>query len=498
MKNSLPFLLILLLLLLSCSDDHAGGASEGELKVLSGTFVTEEKHPVEGAQVRLFAEPSMQVIDSTETNEKGYYAFSNLESGTYTINAIYTENSDTLLVGMVNSIQYEAIYDVGEKVMKKPGAIRGQISFDEVDKGGVSCYLEGTDRGALSDMNGFYTISNILPGTYSLVFEKSNSLLQKKRYGTVTVVSDSILHIPLDTLVYDPEKTPPTPKNVSATYNSGSGIAKISWSKVVVSDLAGYVLFGTGSDGKTEQLAMIPAPQTSYTDSLWRRVWTQSSKEYSYQLKARDSNNNLSILLSEKFTLTPQTGPEIDTTGDNDTVDEQGNKAVSDAFIDSLYRELELEFEDLVMPFKLAFSDKYLNAKQLTKLIELYLIPEEFEAVILFAYPSKMINPDKLYKVLVDDPNRVFLEEEFLNSLIAKQPLFAFDPEADLLSSSTLSSIVSAMEELPLDREKSGIAKLAIKYAHITQEQCGIISFAIPEGSERQDFVRYAQEHIVQ
>lgn len=496
MKYRLVLLLSIILLLFSCSDEFTGGASEGEL--LSGTFVTEDKTPVEGAKVRVFREVDQQFVDSTETDSKGYYAFANLKTGLYGIDAKYSI-SDTL-VALINNIQYNGVYDVGEKVMRAPGAISGQVTFDAKDKGGVNCYLEGTSFNAYTDTNGYYTIYDIHPGEYELVLEKSGSLFAKKRYGRVTVISDSLLTIEPVTLEYDTAQAPPAPKDVKATYNPETGIATIEWTPVSVADLAGYVLFGTGRDGVTTKLSNSLITTTSTKDSLWRRVFNSSDKSYAYQLKSQDLNNNLSDLLSEKFTLIPTKGPVIDTTGENDTVDDKGNKAVTDSYIDSLYDVIDtcIDLGQNVTQFKLAFSDKFLNAKQFTTLIELFMIYEEFEEVILFAYPTKMINPDKLYRVLVDDPNRVFLEEDFLNTLIAKPPLFEFDAEADIMSSSSLSSILSAMEQVPMEYEKAGVAKLAIKYEHISQTQLDVLLSAIPEGDDANSLKQYAQDHILQ
>lgn len=498
MKNHLPLLFSLLFLFLfSCSDDVSGGASEGELKVLSGTFVREDKNPVEGASVRIFTESDNKVVDSTETDNKGYYEFKNLNSGTYGIDAIYTEG-DTL-VAQVSNINYVLVYDVGEKVMKAPGAISGQVTFDAVDKGGVDCYLEGTSYSAKSDENGYYTISSVIAGEYELVFEKSSSLFAKKRYGKVAVISDSILSIETVELEYDTAKAPPAPKNVTATYNATTGMAKINWATVPVSDLAGYVLFGTGNDGITKQLSTAIITDTVYEDSLWKRVFGNDNKSFSYQLKSQDLNNNVSDLLSEKVTLEPTSGPNIDTSGIDDTIDDKGNKAVTDGFIDTLYTKIDtaLDFGQNVLEFKLAFSDKFLNAKQFTHLIELFDIEPDWEEVVYFAYPTKMINPEKIYSVLVNDPNRIFLKESFLDTLVVKPPLFQFDAEAELMSSATLNSVSAALHELPMDYEKAGVAKLAIKYEHISEEQLAIILSQIGEGEHRDAVRQYAQGHLV-
>ncbi len=70
------------------------------------------------------------------------------------------------------------------------GKIAGRVIDQETKEAviGVTVLIEGTSLGAATDVNGYYIINNVPPGTYTLSFSAVG--YQKKRVANVKVSVD--------------------------------------------------------------------------------------------------------------------------------------------------------------------------------------------------------------------------------------------------------------------------------------------------------------------
>lgn len=309
MRNKLIFisLLVLILSLISCGDDSAGGGSGGHM--LTGTFIDESKKPVEGALVYVYTEDSL-VADSTYTDFNGDFQFKTLVAGLYDIKSIYTNSEDTLSA-FIADIYYDSLLDVGTHIMKKPGKIAGVVQLYSSDHEGVDCYIPGTSYFAKSDSAGQFTISGIPPAD-EYVLSLSMNGYSRTSIQKVPVKSDSITLLDTITLELDTLLSPPKVEDVKGVYDTVTGLATLTWSQMPLADLKGYIIYGQSSrDDQLVVLDTVYKDKESYEDSLWLKVFAFTDRNYRYQMKALDTENNLSVSYSNAIEVLPEKGPSV-------------------------------------------------------------------------------------------------------------------------------------------------------------------------------------------
>jgi len=165
-----------------CMSSSTDSAAESGL---SGTLVDAQGTPVADALVKAYAadtsdvlaktailaseDPSTDTIalDSTWTDAKGQYHFSNLKSGDYNLKGTLYQNGDTLLVSHVG-VRYNSPVNVGTDTLKAPGLILIQADWNGTPISGVHCTVLGSTLAAVSDDSGRCLIVHVLPGVFQV------------------------------------------------------------------------------------------------------------------------------------------------------------------------------------------------------------------------------------------------------------------------------------------------------------------------------------------
>jgi len=307
--NALPCLTLLVLACQGCM--MSGGGTEGE--GLTGTFVNPQGQPVAGVTVKLYdaddenalskATSTHEYSDSTVTDASGRYRFSSLGKGRYNLEGISGNGGNAEAI-FIPSIKFEGALDLGTDTLHVPGGIRIHIRSNGTPQEGVLCYVPGTSLLAISDDLGQCLMTGVAAGLYRV----------RLRYdGLLTVTSSDIQVKPgvitdvgILTMTSDPSQNPPTPKGVTVRYDSISGIATVTWKRVEVSDLAGYVIYRRPSLFATPE-RLIPTTtlvmDTIFRDTSLHIMADSIPLTYVYQVKAQDLNGNLSNDYSDPATL---------------------------------------------------------------------------------------------------------------------------------------------------------------------------------------------------
>lgn len=153
-----------------------------------------------------------QLIDSTVTNESGYYLFRNLEYGAYQIKAVpqsgWLQTSPTLGYYTVNIFSGDSIVEKNFGFFQK-GAING-LAFNDMNGNGqmdtldyglsnfkILLYKNGfLFDSVLTDINGNYSFTGLAPGVYTVSQSLSENWIQTFPYSrgiyTVVIISGRI------------------------------------------------------------------------------------------------------------------------------------------------------------------------------------------------------------------------------------------------------------------------------------------------------------------
>ncbi len=263
-------------------------------------MVRSDGTPVKGAVVTLdtaafSSDTSYDSLTSTTTNANG--AFSILRQrggGTYTI---YAEYNNKQLVALIRNVQDTGASDVfheinvGSTVMLPPGFIAGTVLVDEASQTGTLCYVPGSSLIAVTDDNGNFVMSGIPPGSYAVYFSHADYLIGKALQ--VNVVSNDTSRVGTITLSYDPNKPVPTPRLVTAAYDTLHGVVQLSWHPVSVPDLEGYIVY-RGLDGSAiTGVDTVSAGDTVSFDTLYHSFTDLSHHACQYEVAAFDSAPNV-------------------------------------------------------------------------------------------------------------------------------------------------------------------------------------------------------------
>lgn len=282
-----------------------------------GIFVTEEKSPVDNAQVKLYQKNSMGdlvVFDSTTTNSAGHFTFVKPQPGLYCLESYVKEGDDidTLLTFFTEGVEYvSGIKDVGILIMKAPGKIKGRVRFDSTNVSGVKCYIPGTSFIAHTDDSGLFVMSNIAENRYDIVVD--GALYHAVTKKSINVVSNETTDIGDVALLLDTTLVPIPPEGITGSYDSITGHCRVEWHALKLLDLAGYQLYRQLAGEEYPHIVQEEKiTDTFYLDTLWKDVYDKGDKSASYQLKSVDNENNISTTFSPKFSVTPKSGPQIE------------------------------------------------------------------------------------------------------------------------------------------------------------------------------------------
>jgi N-acetylneuraminic acid mutarotase len=247
--------------------------------------------------------------DSTTSDAKGQFTFTDLDTGTYKLFGMAV-NGDTL-VGLISDIKNDRIapkgepparVDAGDLVLLPKGWISGTVIIDKADMSGVLCYTRDSAFMAVSREDGSYTIPRVAEGTYTVCFFYPGYL--PKRVDGISVVSGSGTTVPPVYLDLDPDNIPNPPRNLTASYDTVHGVVMLRWNRVRVSDLRDYIVFRKNATtvGEPPPFDTVIAADTVFMDTVFRSFTDTVEKSLVYQVKAVDIANNQS-LFSDPLTV---------------------------------------------------------------------------------------------------------------------------------------------------------------------------------------------------
>jgi uncharacterized protein (TIGR02145 family) len=283
-------------------------------KGLYGKLVDKEGKVVFGAKVKAINATrvmqnsnSAHIIsatggDSVTTDSSGYYTFESLVAGTYNLQGNY---SDGKLVVLITNIIYDsagAIKEVKTDTLRAPGQISGNVNTNTEDNGGVLCYVPGTSYLSMTDDTGGFSLLNIPQGNYKVTYRKEG--LKTVSDTGIEVRSGERTKLPVKNMEADPAYPPPAPADLSVTYDTLHGCAVLKWKPVIVSDLAGYVIYRNDTSLTTPlQISKSLVVDTMYIDTVYHNLMDTIDQAFLYRNKAQDKDANLSTVYSKPFTI---------------------------------------------------------------------------------------------------------------------------------------------------------------------------------------------------
>lgn len=287
--------IFLSLFLLRCSSptevtdnpDNPGGSE------VWAKLVDSDDNPVAGAHVAAYdtSDTSRTPVAEKSTNSNGVFGFDSteLEPGIYDFVGTY---DDTSLVVVIKARAHDAD-SLGTFIMLPPGAISGIVqmvgssAYDD-----VKCYIPGTSYQATPDESGGFTVSNVPPGSYSLVCFKPGYVRDKTE--GINVVSGEDTEI--QTTVLNPDTTgkPRPPRNARAFYETASGQVRITWDSSFSPDVYGYYVY-KGKSPPYELVTHSPVEGLSYVyDGLEPGLTESELLERRFLVAAVDGDGNIS------------------------------------------------------------------------------------------------------------------------------------------------------------------------------------------------------------
>jgi hypothetical protein len=305
MRKIILLLLCLVFISIQCANNLAGGTDETQTSIgFYGKLVLNDGSAVENAEVTVFKSSDTIPVDTTLTNDTGYYIFTDLANGTYDLEARYIKNKDTLYTKHLD-IYHDSITYVGVDTLLPPGFIKGQVHFDEDDKTGVLAGISGTSYLAFTDYDGKFIISGVPPGSFYKVTYRYTGYLQATD-SNITVYPRDTTHLGIKELVRDTSAPPPTPQNVSVNYDIVQGIVKIGWKPINYNYLSGYLIYRKDSS-KTAVYPELISGTTLITDTFFYDTVFHHMKDsipvvYQYHVKSQDKKNSLSEISQPAFT----------------------------------------------------------------------------------------------------------------------------------------------------------------------------------------------------
>ncbi len=272
-----------------------------------GVLVDQSGHEVSGAIVKLDtlisdstgAADSTATLRGTDTSDAhgnfSVFIDSQFRGGTY--NLICKANGKAL-VAFVSDIKndipknYSEIYQIklGQITMKAPGNIAGKVTLGSSSTAPVFCFIPGTSFMAIANDTGGYVISNVPEDTNYKVYFSAQGYLTGID-SPVNVASGQTTVLPDKVLSLDPAGDPPAPVGLSLVADTVSGVVKLSWTSVRVSDLYGYIV-GRKDSVSAGYTALDTVKDTFFVDSVYRNVLDASEHNYFYAVKALDNGTN--------------------------------------------------------------------------------------------------------------------------------------------------------------------------------------------------------------
>lgn len=242
-------------------------------------------------------------IDTTLTSDSGIYYIDSVDSGTYVVQAA-DNDSNAVLIDSVVVTHLDSLVDLGTDTLEPVGAIKAVVKLSEGgDPRKVFILAFGTDRYALPDANGVFTFGNLAEGTYKLRLISSLDDYAVLDTAGVLVISDSTTD--LDTLEL-PFTGIPTPKGLSASYDTLTGVVTLAWNALAYDSLDGYIVYrnDTASTTPVKISGSTVVRDTVYRDTVFSDLLDSNSHVFDYRIRAQAKNANVGDNYSKSVEIT--------------------------------------------------------------------------------------------------------------------------------------------------------------------------------------------------
>lgn len=285
-------------------DKLTGTISETDIGII-GQIVSSDGLPVNAATVivnSIDSTDQLIPVDTTLTNDTGYYNFTTLATGRYIIEGIKMVDSlEYVVLGDefdFDSITFlDSILDVGVDTLLAPGAIKGVVLFPEGIHLGIDIYIPGTSFDAKSDSNGCFLMTGISAGdNYTLIFSASGYLTQSMD-SVIVNVNDTLVLSDTVKMEYDPNQPPPAPKGLVGIFDSLTNTVTLNWDTLTHPNLAGFIVYRKDSLHTALESENISGntliSSISYVDTI-ADLDSGETIVYQYQVKSQDNKGDKS------------------------------------------------------------------------------------------------------------------------------------------------------------------------------------------------------------
>ncbi|MFH1761843.1 MAG: kelch repeat-containing protein [bacterium] len=235
--------------------------------------------------------------DTLETDSDGRFVIDTIDTGTYVIEAD-DGNSNMALVDSVVVSSPDSVVNV-EDTLRPVGSVRGFIKLAEggnSDKIIVLAY--GLDRFVLPDTTGLFEFKNMAEGNYHILL--FSSLDNYENWDSIGIEVNSGEVTDLDTIEL-PFTGIPTPKGLSAIYDTLNGLVTLTWDSLDYSDLEGYIVYRNDTSSTTpDKISGNRAlTDTFYVDTVFTDLLDTNNYVFEYRLKAQ----NTGAILGNQFSI---------------------------------------------------------------------------------------------------------------------------------------------------------------------------------------------------
>ncbi len=290
MTKQLPALLILfILILLACSPapvQHTGTISDVDIEItmFRGAVVDSAEKAMANVIVELYNREISDTVavDSTISNNSGYYTFDSIKTGNYHIVAQY---DDTLSAGLWN-IAVDTIIDsviiVDTLRLTNTGTITGNVeNYDGY--GLVTVYIPGTSYMASVDMAGHFTMSWVAPDSgYTVAFQ---------RFGYSQIQISDVSVTANDTTILGSVSLTPNqyPRNLTALYDTTKNRVTLNWDAMDRANIDGYKIYRQDSLLSAVDMVLLNTQivtGTEFIDELDPKLFSRTdSIVFKYQIR---------------------------------------------------------------------------------------------------------------------------------------------------------------------------------------------------------------------
>lgn len=319
-KKNLFAVLCFCLLFEACNNSLTGGSTETSSKVASmlynpgGTpaayamvhFYPRDYNP----QTGLAKTTMVATIDSTTTDANGNYAII-LNTGAYTILA----NSDSGLAYQ-DSIPAKggATIHPPACTLKTPGTLHGVVQIQPGDDARtVFILFLGTHSYTTpDDAAGNFTTEPMAEGKYRVrILTTLPDYQVMDTSFTIKAGKDSVL-ADMIKLKYTGI---PTPKGLSATYDTAHGVVTLRWDIVSFQALKGYFVYrnDTASTLPVQISGNNAVTDTFFNDTVFHDLLDTNNYVYAYRVKVQDTNANIGDKFSDPCMVTAASPTKVRT-----------------------------------------------------------------------------------------------------------------------------------------------------------------------------------------